>query len=175
MGTYYTNGTGSTPWKKFIFDEMDRENHRIIHYTKRGSVAYLACKYLTTEGKEGVYGLVLLCSQHDGMKGYKPVEECMGPFECAAPKKLIDLLTPTDSEYANQWRKKCLELAAKKKVKVGDKIRFAEPITWGGKSEIEFYVVRYPGVRGMVLDSLNGKGLVRVSSKSLANREKVWL
>lgn len=175
MGTYYTNGTGGTPWKKFIFDEIESENNKIIYYTKRGSTAYLACKYVSQDGREWVYALVLLCSQYRGSKGYKPVDEDMGPLEYEAPKKLIDLLTPTDSEYANYWRKKCLELAAKKKVKIGDKIRFTHPVTWGGKSETDFEVVKYPGIRGMVLDSLNGKGLVRVTSRSIQNREKVWL
>jgi hypothetical protein len=175
MGTYYTNGTKSTPWKKFIFDEIHRDDHQIVYYSKRGSTAYLACKYVTKEGKTEVYALVLLCSQYGDSKGYKPVEESMGPFHCDAPKKLLDLLTPTDSEWANQWRARCLELAAKKKVKVGDKIRFNLPVTWGGKSETDFEVVKWPGIRGMVLESLSGKGLVRVTSRSIQNREKVWL
>lgn len=46
--------------------------------------------------------------------GYKGMDESMGPFECNCPKGILDLLTPTDSEYANDWRKRCYENLKKK-------------------------------------------------------------
>lgn len=36
--------------------------------------------------------------------GYKDVEETMGPNEISFPYTWLDLLTPTDSKYANEWR-----------------------------------------------------------------------
>lgn len=36
--------------------------------------------------------------------GYKGVEETMGPSEISFPYTWLDLLTPTDSKYANEWR-----------------------------------------------------------------------
>lgn len=36
--------------------------------------------------------------------GYKDVCESMGPNELSFPYTWLDLLTPTDSKYANEWR-----------------------------------------------------------------------
>lgn len=36
--------------------------------------------------------------------GYKDVDESMGPNEISFPYTWLDLLTPTDSQYANEWR-----------------------------------------------------------------------
>lgn len=36
--------------------------------------------------------------------GYKAVCESMGPNEISFPCTWLDLLTPTDSQYANEWR-----------------------------------------------------------------------
>ena len=36
--------------------------------------------------------------------GYKDVCESMGPNEISFPYTWLDLLTPTDSKYANKWR-----------------------------------------------------------------------
>ena len=46
---------------------------------------------------------------------YKPMDESMGPGEDNCPKGILDLLTPTDSEYANDWRKRCYENLKKKR------------------------------------------------------------
>ena len=46
---------------------------------------------------------------------YKPMDETMGPCEDNCPKGILDLLTPTDSEYANDWRKRCYESLKKKR------------------------------------------------------------
>lgn len=36
--------------------------------------------------------------------GYKEIDESMGPNEISFPYTWLDLLTPTDSKYANEWR-----------------------------------------------------------------------
>ena len=46
---------------------------------------------------------------------YKDMEESMGPCERNCPKSILDLLTPTDSEYAKEWRKDCYENLKKKR------------------------------------------------------------
>lgn len=45
---------------------------------------------------------------------YKDMDETCGPCQCNCPKGILDLLTPTDSEYANEWRKRCYENLKKK-------------------------------------------------------------
>lgn len=67
---------------------------------------------------------------------YKDMDETVGPGAVHAPRRVLEALTPTDHEYANQWRAACwanLELEeAKPRVRRGDHIRFAEPFTFGG-------------------------------------------
>ena len=46
---------------------------------------------------------------------YKDMCESMGPYECDCPKNILDLLSPTDNECANEWRKVCYERHADKK------------------------------------------------------------
>lgn len=45
---------------------------------------------------------------------YKNMDETCGPCEDNCPKGILDLLTPIDSEYANDWRKRCYENLKKK-------------------------------------------------------------
>lgn len=44
--------------------------------------------------------------------GYKDVDESMGPYQLDFPVGWLDLLPPTESEYAIEWRKKVRERAA---------------------------------------------------------------
>lgn len=47
--------------------------------------------------------------------GYKDMDEFMGPYNYDCPDRIIDLLTPTDNEWANRWREKCRERNRKSK------------------------------------------------------------
>jgi hypothetical protein len=65
---------------------------------------------------------------------YKDMDESCGPYQCDCPKSILDLLTPTESEFANEWRKQCYEnIAAKKnpnslgRLPVGSKIKYTLP------------------------------------------------
>lgn len=46
---------------------------------------------------------------------YKDMDETMCPCEQGCPVSILKLLTPTDSEWANEWRQKCYMNAEKKK------------------------------------------------------------
>lgn len=37
----------------------------------------------------------------------KLMDETEGPYESRCPKSILDLLPPTDNEYANKWRQRC--------------------------------------------------------------------
>jgi hypothetical protein len=39
--------------------------------------------------------------------GWKEMSEADGPFASECPKRILKLLTPTDSDGANDWRKRC--------------------------------------------------------------------
>lgn len=64
---------------------------------------------------------------------YKEIYESSGPCEDHCPVGIINLLTPTDSEFANDWRNRCKAYAAKKKspnnpskLPIGTKIKYTD-------------------------------------------------
>ncbi|HEY8138304.1 MAG TPA: hypothetical protein VIF61_10695, partial [Methylocystis sp.] len=76
--------------------------------------------------------------------GYKDMEESMGPHECDCPETILDLLTPTDRPYAQQWRARCRAAAAarraraaKPKPRVGQVIVFDEPLAFSDGRSFE--------------------------------------
>lgn len=62
--------------------------------------------------------------------GYKDMDETVGPYECECPARILDLLTPTTSEYAVQWRDRCRVLLEKPMPRPGQIIVFDEPVTF---------------------------------------------
>lgn len=91
----------------------DDYSHKVAYAYQNGSVCYLAVRrtHLRT-GESTVYGLVVLTAiRNDDYYnfGTKFIEESAGPCYYCAPKKLIAMLSPTVSNYANEWRKTCLE------------------------------------------------------------------
>jgi hypothetical protein len=65
---------------------------------------------------------------------YKPMDETVGPCQHNCPKGILDLLSPTESQWANEWRQKCRENLQKKKnpnalnkLPVGTKIKVIMP------------------------------------------------
>lgn len=65
---------------------------------------------------------------------YKDLDETVGPGAVHAPRRVLDALTPTEHEYALEWRRQCwenLEISeAKPRVRHGDRIRFDEAFTF---------------------------------------------
>jgi hypothetical protein len=158
MGTFYTHGTKETTWKDFIYQEIESETCKILQCSIRGRVAYLACQVNTGI----VFGLVLVLETLDGQKGYRPLEETCGPLYHDCPANLIRKLSPTDNENALNWRQQCLQ--KKRKPKVGDRVRFACPVSFFDgrrRSETDFVVVELPHVRGLVFKDPNG-GMVKI-------------
>ena len=47
--------------------------------------------------------------------GYKDMDETMGPCESDCPPAILDMLTPTNSTYAVEWRARCRANAARRK------------------------------------------------------------
>lgn len=107
---------------------------RVLKSTMRGSVYYGAYEWTNKKTNEVKnIGIVILTSSdkaHGFNFGYKDMTESMGPGYYDCPKSIIDLLSPTENEYAIEWRKKCIENAENKKkswlkkVAIGEKIIF---------------------------------------------------
>ena len=138
--THYKNGKID---RKAEMDEKynwedDSRKIEVLKSSMVGSTYYAAVKSFNKTNKfEHICAVICLTSTD--MKdyfnfSYKDMDETMGPRENNCPKCILDLLTPTDNEYANNWRKACRENLAKKnnpdalnKLSVGSEIKYKRP------------------------------------------------
>jgi len=90
------------------------------------STIYYAAVEEIRDGERTVFAAVCITGGADRYDpyfnfSYKDMDETMGPGYYDCPKGILDLLTPTDSEYANEWRRKCREARENKKTVVHKK------------------------------------------------------
>ena len=126
---------------------------------------YAACRqYNNDTGQTTVFALVCLVKYNkrasDGMVfGYKDMSETMGPNESECPARILDMLGPTTSEYALQWRARCRAVATRKQrppPKDGDMIVFAQTIKFTDGSEGRRFLVSRQGRRTIFLNPAAG-------------------
>jgi hypothetical protein len=112
--------------------EVIGDRHEIVASSTVKGVYYAAVR--TVETGE-VWALVVLTqwaprSYHKF--GWKDMDETMGPGSYDAPAKVLNALTPTDNEWAQQWRAACREAQERKTaaatIAVGTLLRFAHPM-----------------------------------------------
>lgn len=85
-----------------------------------GRVVYAAVERVKPNGERNVHAEIFLTSTDSKDYynfSYKDMDETCGPFECDCPASILNLLTPTDNEYAKEWRRKCWEHIEYKKIK----------------------------------------------------------
>ena len=128
----------------YFLEGLNAGHFEVLKSTMVGSVYYAAVRGLKQCEDNGniyaatpVFGVVFLTSvdTKDYFNfSYKDIDETMGPYESNCPKSILDLLSPTDNEYANAWRQRCMDNLAKKKDKnslnnlpVGSVIRVEMP------------------------------------------------
>lgn len=103
--------------REILKKELNTEKYEVLKDALVGSVWYAAIRNKETGN---VYAAVVLTKIHKNDYcnfGIKWMDDSVGPYYYDCPKNILDLLSPTDSEWANEWRKKCLENKAKKKEK----------------------------------------------------------
>lgn len=162
IGTYREKGLTDAEF-------LRREGYDCIAASRKGGVIYAAIR-LPIKRDDGGYEVIAMVSRcsndRNGYFTYRLDDETMGPYHYDCPAKILDLLTPTDNEYANEWRAKCrakltadAEAKAKaKRVGAGTLIEVAAPLTFsrGGTfrrfiytgSGAIFYAVRADHERG---------------------------
>ena len=105
--------------------------------------------------------------------GYKDMSEPMGPCECDCPDAILDLLTPTDHQYADEWRARCRDNTAERRARcakptprAGQTIIFDTPLSFSDGQHIDqFDVVANPRNHRTVLYRAHGSsGLYRISN-----------
>lgn len=132
---YYKNGKVD---RKAECDNLWAKDCKVLKSTMRGSTYYGALQL--PDGN--VIGTVVITSGTNRRDpyfnfGYKAMDETAGPCRYACPKSILDLLTPIDNEYANQWRNKCREMASRKSwlkdLPIGAKVEWTR---WDGEKFI---------------------------------------
>jgi hypothetical protein len=103
---------------KYNWEDESRKVE-VLKSSMVGSTYYAAVKsFNKTNGYECVTAVVCLTSTNNKDYynfAYKDMDETCGPYKYDCPKGILDLLTPTENEYANEWRKACYKNLAKKK------------------------------------------------------------
>ena len=104
--------------------------NEVIKATIKNGVVYGAIRNLKTND---VWAMVsLLKFRKDGWQTEmlaKNMSEDMMPYYFDCPKSILDLLTKTDNEHSNEWRKRCYEQLAKAKEKAKVKTVFKKDPT----------------------------------------------
>lgn len=114
----YNGRMTSKEKKEYLDKEYTFKDNVVIKSAMVGSTYYCAVR----KSNGVVWAGVCLTQMHrDGEFRYKDMDETEGPYAWDCPIGILSLLTPTEYEYAKDWRKKCYEkhgeLYAKRKVK----------------------------------------------------------
>lgn len=134
--THYKNGKidRKAECDAYFMEGLNRGHFNVLKSSMVGNTYYAAVSPLKkSNGKDDngnyiyvdipeneriVFGAVFLTST-DAKDyynfSYKDMDETCGPYKYDCPKGILDLLTPTENEYALEWRKACYENLAKKK------------------------------------------------------------
>lgn len=124
MGWTGTHTTLTT--SEFLRQRWERDgNYKVVAHSGKYWVMEKTCG-----DKQGQRFAVVVLSRktRDGDITWKEITEDMGPYDCDCPNRLLDLLSPTDNEYAQEWRAKCRERNSHKttgKLVPGDRVVFS--------------------------------------------------
>ena len=130
-------------------DDGGTRGLRVLASACPGNRVWYAAAQVIDDGAGGeVFALVCLVRWNpkstDGHAfGYTDMEESMGPYEDGCPAKILDLLTPTTSENALDWRRSCRARLARRARKIVDgmRIKLARPLTFTDGYEGDAFVV----------------------------------
>lgn len=164
-GTYTTENVHTAKGVTEFF----RKHHfsdkcKIIASNCKNHVWYGAIEFDGENGKEvTAYIIKYSVRNDDGCNFfYKAMNETEHPYYYDASDKVMNCLTPIDSDLATEWRKKVKELKEKtkksKSVKVGDIIKFTENFSFSdGHNQDDLWVVCKKGFYPMTNnpDTLN--------------------
>lgn len=89
-----------------LFEKDIRPNFlgQVIDYAIKGSVIYVAVR----QPDNGKVEACVVLTRKEGAWWYtKYIDEGMGPREARCPLRILRLLSPTDHEWALEWRQRC--------------------------------------------------------------------
>lgn len=107
--------------------------------------------------------------------GYKDMDESMGCSQTECPERILKLLTPTDNEYAREWREACWSRINKRKenkVSNGVVIRFNTKIRFRDHGELDTFKIQVRNGRtNLIAIDENGYHLFRAKFGGWQERE----
>lgn len=166
---YMSSMRGHKTPKQYLDHQFTHEGEYFTHKTLDSAVVGMKRYYAAVErveratGERSVVGVICLVNfnprDREGMIfGYKDMDETMGPCETDCPARILDLLTPTDSKYAVEWRAKCRRRLAKVLPKAGQTIVLKTPIQFNDNTSQSRFRVVERKVRGRKKLSFVGEG-----------------
>jgi hypothetical protein len=145
MGWDVSNISSNIKTKDYVYFDLKRglnEKYEILAYGQGKRSGGYVPVYLAIKNKEtgDVFAQITLTSRKNGFISQKDIDESAGPYAYDCPKSVFKLLTPTKSEFAQNWRKEVEKYHAQGKLVVGDKIVFEKEIDFtDGTKNNEFY------------------------------------
>ena len=153
--------------REFLVDRFtdDGEKHcwKVLDVAiKNRRTAYMAIERTSKQtGQRIVFAVVCLLQYWPKASyenfGFKDMDESMGPCERDCPERILKLLTPTDSKFAQQWREACWENIRRRKairgLKVGDLVEFEEPVLFTDGSRRSWGVVTRSTANSITINS----------------------
>lgn len=136
--THYKNGRidRKAECDAYFMEGLNRGYYNVLKSSMVGSTYYAAVQQLVRyagenengerqyepipENERDTFGVIFLTSTDSKDYfdfSYKDMTENYGPYEANCPKGILDLLSPTENEFALQWRAKCRENLAKRRDK----------------------------------------------------------
>lgn len=130
--THYKNGKvdRKAECDAYFLEGLNRGHYEVVKSTMRGAIYYAAVKHLVKyagrdEDGKSIYEplskedqitfaavFVTSVDNNDYYNfSYKDMEESMGPCYYDCPVSILNVLSPTDSEFANNWREACRQKA----------------------------------------------------------------
>jgi len=114
--------------KRYLVDnltwETEGKKNTCLDIAMKINVAYAAVETIDkATGNREVWAAVFMMKYIPGDSdsynwGYKDLTEACGPVDADCPARILDLLTPTDHEYAIEWRARCRAALEKRMPKI---------------------------------------------------------
>lgn len=156
MGWTFTHKDRDTTVRQFFEKEFHDPTIKILDVA---TVGFREC-YIAMERKGEVFALVCLLDYRPDDYynfGYKDMDETMAPYYYNCPERILKILTSTTNEDAITWRGKCWSRIeknkARPKLKHGDIIKFANPITFVSGTTKDTFKVKKIGRRIRFVDA----------------------
>jgi hypothetical protein len=130
--TFFERTESVKEWfEDYLAFETDKVRHTVLASSVRLTEGYAAVEVVDKVTNERtVFAAVFLFRHIKDVYnfGYKPMTEEMGPNASRCPTRILGHLTPTESEWANQWRERCRKYNSRPKIRIGDTVVFDQPI-----------------------------------------------